>query len=209
MQLEISVGDWSRERRDDAVTFMQSNFKYGLDDKTDIQVVVDAYVMEDNASGQDDNGFGDVQLRLKRNLWGNDGGGTALALFPYVKIPTETARSNAEFEGGLIVPFSTALTKTLDLGLMGRFDIVYDEACEEHDFEFLHTAVIGYPIHGAFGGFVEAVGIYSEGGDYRASTNLGLTVQPSADLLLDVGVRIGITDDVDDLGLFLGFTARY
>ncbi|MEL6908213.1 MAG: transporter, partial [Planctomycetota bacterium] len=86
VQLEISIGDWSRERRDDAVALFQSNVKLGLDDKTDIQVVFDTWVLEDSAAGDDDEGFGDVQIRLKRNLWGNDGEtDDAFALFPYVK----------------------------------------------------------------------------------------------------------------------------
>ena len=203
------MGDWSRERRDDTVTFMQSNIKLGLDDRTDLQLVVDAYVTEDVTNGEDSNGFGDVQVRLKRNLWGNDGGDSAFAIFPYVKIPTDTDRSNGEFEGGMILPYARGLTDTLDLGLMAQFDVVYDDAGDEHDFEFLHTAVVGYPIHGDLGGYLEMVGIYAEGGDYRASTNLGLTLQPDPDLLLDAGVRVGVTDDVDDIGFFLGFTARY
>lgn len=210
IQLEISIGDWSRERRDDAVTFMQSNVKFGLDDKTDVQFVFDTWVLENNAGGEDADGFGDVQIRLKRNLWGNDGETEdAFALFPYVKIPTGARRSNDELEGGLILPYAMPLTESLDLGLMGQFDAVYDESSEEHDLEFLHTAVLGYPIEGDLGGFLEYVGVLGEGSDYVASTNLGITYESGPDLLLDAGVRLGLSDEADDLGLFLGFTYRY
>lgn len=210
IQLEISIGDWSRERRDDAVTLMQSNVKFGLDDKTDIQFVFDTWVLENNGGGDDAHGFGDVQIRLKRNLWGNDGETEdAFALFPYVKIPTGARRSNDELEGGLILPYAMPLTESLDLGLMGQFDAVYDESSEEHDLEFLHTAVLGYPIEGNLGGFLEYVGVLGEGSDYVASTNLGITYESGPDLLLDAGVRLGLSDEADDLGLFLGFTYRY
>lgn len=210
IQLEISIGDWSRERRDDAVTLMQSNVKFGLDDKTDVQFVFDSWVLENNAGGDDADGFGDVQIRLKRNLWGNDGETEdAFALFPYIKIPTGTRRSNGEFEGGLILPYARPLTESLDLGLMGQFDAVYDESSEEHDLEFLHTAVLGYPIEGNLGGFLEYVGVLGEGAEYVASTNVGVTYESGPDLLLDAGVRLGLSDEADDLGLFLGFTFRY
>ena len=46
---------------------------------------------------------------------------------PFVKIPTGTAVSNYEWEGGLIVPWSTTLTETIGLGLMAEFDYVYNE----------------------------------------------------------------------------------
>lgn len=210
LQLEISVGDWTRERRDDAVTLLQSNVKFGLDDKSDIQFVFDTWVLEDNAADGNTDGFGDVQIRYKRNLWGNDGETEdAFAFFPYVKIPTGTDRSNEEFEGGLILPYARPLTDEIDLGLMAQFDVVYDEVGDDRDIEFLHTAVVGYPIEGSLGGYVEYVGVMAGGSEYRASTNLGLTVQPGPDLIFDGGVRLGWTDEVDDLGVFLGLTWRY
>ena len=210
IQLEVSIGDLSRERRDDTVTFLQSNVKFGLDDRTDIQFVFDSWVLEDNTSGDDSDGFGDVQIRLKRNLWGNDGETEdAFAVFPYVKIPTGTERSNNRFEGGLILPYARPLTCALDLGLMAQLDIVFDDDSDETNVELLHTAVVGYPIEGAFGGYLEYVGVAAEEGEYSAQSNVGFTVQPGPDLLLDAGVRVGLTDEVDDLGLFFGFTVRY
>ena len=92
---------------------------------------------------------------------------------------------------------------------MGQFDAVFDEGADEHDLEFLHTAVLGYPIEGSLGGYLEYVGILAEGAEYRAQTNIGFTLQPGPDLLFDAGVRLGLSDEVDDLGVFVGFTVRY
>ncbi len=208
VQFEVSLGDWTRERRDDVFVALQTNAKLGLTDKLDLQVVFDTYAFEDNVGANGSEGFGDVQLRLKRNLWGNDGGPSAFALFPYVKLPTGTERSNGELEGGLIVPYARSLSPKLDLGLMAELDVVYDEAEDDHDLEVLHTAVLGTSFNDRWGQFTEYVGVLADD-QYLPSLNLGLTYGPNPDLLFDVGVRLGLADELPDLGVFLGFTARY
>ena len=90
-------------------------------------------------------GFGDVTVRMKWNLWGNDGGDTAFALFPFVKIPTGAGLGSDSWEGGLILPFGTTLDNGLSLGLMAEIDVVEDGG-GNHDFEFLHSAVIGFDL---------------------------------------------------------------
>ena len=80
-------------------------------------------------------GFGDdTQIRLKINLWGNDGpqpgfGDTALAIMPFVKFPTGSGDlTNDHVEGGVILPLAVALPDEFGLGLMAEVDVVYNEA---------------------------------------------------------------------------------
>jgi hypothetical protein len=49
--------------------------------------------------------FGDTDVGFKINLWGNDGGLTALAISPYVGIPAR----RGDLEGGADVPFAVRL----------------------------------------------------------------------------------------------------
>ena len=206
--IETSVFDWRRDDGGDTHTLMSTNFKIGLSNDVDLQFVFDTYAWEDPKVGKDAEGFGDVQLRLKYNLWGNDEGDSALALFPFVKIPTSAQFSNDEWEGGLIIPYATELSGGLGLGLMAEFDIVYDAVRKDHDFEFLHSAVLGFDLNERFGSFVEYVGI--EGNpSYRAFGAGGLTYSVHDDLILDSGIQVGLNDAADDLGLFVGFTRRF
>ncbi len=56
-------------------------------------------------------GYGDTTLRAKVNIWGNDGGKTAFALVPYVKLPiSDRGLGNNQVEGGLIAPLSISLS---------------------------------------------------------------------------------------------------
>jgi hypothetical protein len=205
---EISLFDWRRNDGDDAYSLMSTNFKVGLSNNTDLQFVFDAYSWEEPETGSGAEGFGDVQLRLKYNLWGNDEGDSALALFPLVKIPTGTALSNDEWEGGLIVPFSTSLNDRVGLGLMAEFDVVYDDDTQSHEFEFLHSAVLGIDLTERLGTFVEYIGITGDT-PYQAYAAGGFTFSVSDDLVLDCGTQVGLNGAAEDLGVFAGFTKRF
>ena len=90
------------------------NFKIGLWHNVDLQLVyggwVTAETREDQGPRRRSDGFGDLTVRTKVNLWGNDGGSTAMALMPFVKFPVGSGpASNDEFEGGLIMPFGWSL----------------------------------------------------------------------------------------------------
>ena len=204
-QIEASLFDWGRERSADTYTAMSTNLKAGLTDSTDIQFVFDSYVW-DESGGTAVEGFGDVTMRFKWNLWGNDGGETALALFPFVKIPTGTALSNGEWEGGLIVPFSMDLADRWGLGLMAELDVV--DGGGSHEFEFVHTAVLGHDFTEKAGVFLEYIGLAAED-RYEASAAAGLTYRLGENLMLDGGCRIGLNDEAEDIGLFTGFTVRF
>jgi hypothetical protein len=72
------------------------------------------------------NDFGDVSLAVKWNLWGNDGGATALALNPYIAIPTQGERTVV---GGLHIPFAWQLPwQQLVLKFSTTFAAVEDQS---------------------------------------------------------------------------------
>lgn len=206
--IEASVFDWRRNDGSDTHTLMSTNLKIGLSNNTDFQVVFDAHAWESPKVGRDAEGFGDIQLRIKHNLRGNDEGDSALAFFPYVKIPTSAQFSNDKWEGGFIIPFATKLSGGLGLGLMAEFDVVYDAVGKDHDLEFLHSAVLGFDLSERFGSFLEFVGI--EGGSsYKAFWAGGFTYSLNEDLVLDLGTQVGLNDAAEDFGLFFGFTRRF
>jgi len=205
--VEASYLDWRRDGGDDTYTVMATNLKVGLTDRIDLQTVFDAYTREDPATGAGADGFSDVTLRLKYNVWGNDGGKTAFAIFPFIKIPTGTELSNGEVEGGLILPLSIDLTEGIGLGLMAEIDAVHD-GVDDHDLEFVHSAVLGFDLTERLGLFTEYVGV-SGPSPYQAYASTGLTFSITDDFVLDTGVQIGLNDAAEDIGVFGGFTRRF
>jgi hypothetical protein len=115
------------------------NLKVGLTNRVDVQLVVDTHVrstIEDRVAGTVDrvSGLGDVQTRVKVNLWGNDGGRTALAVMPFVKWPlSETSLRNGKTEGGVILPLAVELPRGWGLGAMAEVDLVRNAANNGHD----------------------------------------------------------------------------
>ena len=96
-QVEADLLKVTRERHNvakdhtitEALEIAPLNLKVGLGNRSDLQILVPTYTalrVRDKRRRESDTvrGFGDMEVRLKNNLWGNDGGATALALMPYV-----------------------------------------------------------------------------------------------------------------------------
>jgi hypothetical protein len=204
VQIETGLYDWSRDGRDDTHTWWLVHTKFGLTESIDFGLLIESFVSGENPGAE---GFGDLGLTLKWNLWGNDGGTTALALLPSLKIPTHTTVSNGEWEGGMAVPFSMDLADGWGLGLMAALDVVAEDA-GGHEFEFIHTAVIGHDLSDSLGIFLEYTGVSAED-RYEASLAMGMTCLLQENLMLDISLRVGLNDDAPDIGMATGFTVRF
>lgn len=223
VQFEMSFVDYTHDRTNSAgetrriLAVAPLLVKFGLTNSIDLQLGIDPYTLDrttDRATGTTSttDGFGDTVLRLKINLWGNDGGETALAVMPFVKAPTATGGlGNGDAEGGLIVPFSMALPCEFTLGLMAELDVLRSGDDSRWVADFLHTATISRALIGELGGFIEYAGFLSLSGEesYRAYFDAGLTYGLTPDIQLDAGVRIGLTKAADDVGVFVGISVRY
>lgn len=191
------------------------NLKIGLWNRADLQLVLETYnhVRETSAGRRvTRRGYGDTTVRFKYNLWGNDGGRTAFAAMPYVKIPTsQDDLGNDSVEGGLILPLAIELPKGFGLGLMTQFDIVRDADDDGHHAEFVNTATLSRDLYGNLGGYVEFFSLVSaeRGSDWIGTFDFGFTYAVSADIQLDAGVNIGVTSSADDWQPFLGLSWRF
>jgi len=216
-QIETSVlgvaKDNNGTERYEIWTWAETNLKYGITDNMDFQFIFAPYVYERRTTGgvlSETEDASDITLRLKWNLWGNDGGKTALALFPYVKVPTKTKHSNGAWEGGLIIPFSVELNDKWGLGLQVEFASVRDDADGDYDLDFLHTAVLGYSVSEKVGVYVEYLGIAnSDSNPYQAYASGGVTYAITDTFQWDVGAVYGINDSAEDLNVFSGFTTKF
>jgi hypothetical protein len=197
-QIEASLFDYRRDQGVETFVYGQFNLKAGLTHNIDLQAVFD---LRTETAG-DWTTFGHLTIRLKYNLWGNDGGNTALAIMPYVTAPTR----NDEWQGGIIVPWATTLTEDISFGMQGQLDFFNDGSGSET--EFLFTAVIGYPIIGKLAGYTEYIGVIAED-RYESYYSGGFTYEINENFVLDAGVQVGLNSDSEDFGCFTGFTQRF
>ena len=106
--------------------------KLGLTNTLDAEVQVTPYQQATTrAAGATTRvtGWGDTVVRLKANLLGDDGGAVAVALLPYVKVPTaRNGLGNGSVEGGLILPVSFSASAGFTVVVMPEVDALKDAA---------------------------------------------------------------------------------
>ncbi len=216
-QLELDFANYTEDREagvhTQALTIAPVNVKLGLTNTTDLQFVFDSYTRERvRAAGSTatTRGWGDVTIRLKQNLWGNDGGDTALAVMPVVKVPTgETG--NGQVEGGLIVPLAVSLPRGWGMGLMTEVDLLSDSVGDDHHAEWVNTVTFSHDLTEKLGGYVEFASVHSaeHGARWVAQADFGLTYAVSGDIQLDGGCNVGLTQSAPDVQPFVGISLRY
>lgn len=218
-QIETDLVAYTHDREDGVTTrafdVLPFNFKIGLTSSADLQLVYGTYSHVRASGGglsETDSGTGDLVVRLKQNLWGNDGGTTALAVMPFAKLPTNNMESlNDDVEGGLIVPLAIDLGRGMGLGLMTEIDILKAEDGHGYEPTFINSATISFELTDKWGMYVEAYAERSaeSGADTIVTLDGGFTFAVTENLQLDAGANIGVTDAADDLNVFAGMSQRF
>lgn len=225
IQLESDLVSYSRDHdtaggsdvRVDAWAFAAINFKLGLCNRADLQVVVDSYNhvrTHDRIAGTvlKQRGFGDVTTRLKYNVWGNDEGDTALALMPWAKFPSNQDNlGNNAVEAGLIIPLNGSLPGGWSFGVMTEIDFIQNSTDTDYHAEFVNSLTFSRGIFGKLGGYIEFWSLVSgePGVPWIGTVDLGLTYGLTEDIQFDAGINIGITRSAEDLNPFVGVTVRF
>ncbi|MBA2269939.1 MAG: transporter [Chthoniobacterales bacterium] len=205
------------DTRTESWSFANTNFKVGLLNNVDLQLVVSTFNhvrVEDRTARivNESSGFGDIITRLKINVWGNDGGTTAFGVMPFVKFPTaQDNLGNGAVEGGLILPLAISLPADFGMGVMTQFDFNRDSSGSGYHPEFINTITVSHSIVGDLGGYVEFFSSVSteDDSEWIGTVDLGLTYGVTADIQLDAGVNIGVTRAADDINPFVGISWRF
>jgi hypothetical protein len=224
-QLELDLLNYTfdRQNSDGAHRTVRSlavapfNLKAGLSNNSDLQFIAETFTVQkthdrDAQSKETISGFGDVIVRWKVNLWGNDGGKTGLGVISFAKFPTnQHGLGNEALEGGVIVPLEVKLPESWDLGLMTEVDYRQNSDSSDYHEEFINTITIAHSIVGELEGYVEFFSNVSteRNAEWIGTVDAGLTYKLRPNIQLDAGVNIGVTRAADDVNPFIGLTVRY
>ncbi|MES2437912.1 MAG: transporter [Verrucomicrobiota bacterium] len=207
-QFEMELANRTRDGSRREFSLGELNSKIGLDASTDLQLVLPFYTHV-RGGGE---GFGDIEIRLKHNLWGNDTGPTALALMPFIKCPTANGElGNAEFEGGLIVPFGFEGPAGWSCAVMAELDLDSDDEGSGYHAVGVTSATGSHDLTENTGIFLELVSVLSaeSGADWEAYFNTGMTWAIRPTWQFDGGIRLGLTDASADFTPFLGMSTKF
>jgi Putative MetA-pathway of phenol degradation len=159
-------------------------------------------------------GFGDVLLRTKMNLFGNDSGPAGFALIPYVKLPSPTpVISNGAVEGGLIAPLALRLPEDYIVTLMTEMDALKTANGNGRYANFVNLVGVSHPLPGIEGanGMIE---LYSSTGTDPATPavytfDLGMNFRLDQHTILDLGLNLGLNDAAPKAQIYTGISVRF
>lgn len=205
-QFEGDLIKWTRDNKGESnrtISIFNGLYKMGLNKSWDIHLGVELYNIYQDPDGETyDKGYGSTTIRLKRNLWGNDGDRkTALGVIPYVTLPSDG--SEATF--GIGFPFSFGVTETLGGGAQFQFDFLPDGK-GGHDTAYLQTVVLGGPIVGALDFYIEGAGYFVQD-ESLFFANGGLIYNIGDNLKIDMATNLGLTDKTPTRA-YLGLSFR-
>ncbi|HWA24485.1 MAG TPA: transporter [Lacunisphaera sp.] len=136
-----------------ASTFLST----GLTENWDIQLGAELFFsqkVEISGFTERNSGVGNVYVRTKWRFY--DQGSTAVAVIPYIKLPTSSAAfGNDSVEGGVVVPWSTTLPGEVTMYAMAELDFLRNDADTGYDTNWYASAALSRQ-------FTKRIGLYGE-----------------------------------------------
>lgn len=222
--IEIDAVNYTRNRRGGITTTALEwpvTLRLGILDNFEFQAQIEAFVWErtQNTGRDTSSGFGNVYLRPKLNLWGNHrgaddtGGRTAMAVMPFIKLPTDThGLGNDAVEGGITLPWDMDLTDRLSLEITPELG-VFRDAPEGAGYHLesamllsLHyEATDSISVLGEFLGAVSA----EPGSHFIGVFRTGLTFDLDPHTVIEPVIAFGLTPEADDYNFTLTLARRF
>ena len=201
-----------------SIQTLDPNIRIGLTNSTEFEIQFNGLQSSrsENESGAlvaQGTGFGDVVLRTKMNLFGNDDGPVGLAIIPYLKVPSSApVISNGAVEGGLIVPLALRLPQDYLVTLMTEVDALKDDL-NHREANFVNLVGVSHPIPGVEGANA-MVELFSSVGADRATSpiytfDLGMNFRLDKHTFLDFGLNLGLNSAAPKVQVYTGISARF
>lgn len=183
-----------------ALGVASSTLRTGLTESIDLQVGFDLFVRETikRGGGRDSHsGLGDLSLRTKWTVWRDDKNGAALAVMPYVRLPTGTGGiGSKDVEGGFIVPWVMHTGAGFNAGAMFQWDVIRNDADNGYDGRWYLSGFAQRDLTKHFALYAEATyEVRSTGfSDWEATIGVGALWRFNESLTFDYELQRGLND---------------
>ena len=210
-QLEMDFANFTSDGATHTWNVAPVNLKVGILNNVDVQFVFDDYV-NIHTPHRTHSGLGDFTLRLKVNVWGDDGGQTAFALLPFMTLPTNSGGvGNDAVEGGIILPLAVKLPGDWDVGMETAVSGDQNSGSSRYHTEVENSITFGHAIAGKLSGYIEFYSSVSteNGAGWVGTVDFGVEYAATENVQFDTGCNLGVTGAADDVNVFSGVTARF
>jgi hypothetical protein len=219
-QIETGLADWSLSKdsglRITSLVIGETTFKYGLTDRSDIEVDVTPWqraTASFEGAHVSDSGVGDVRVAYKQQLTGPDAA-VQLAVLPTVKIPAANhSLGNGKWEGGLLVPIGYSIPNSaLSIGLTPELDWAADGDGHGHHAAMVQVVSLGWQVSNKLSLSGELWGDWDwdpDGTTRQYSADGSLAYLLNNDIQLDAGANFGLNRNTPDVELYTGVAVRF
>ena len=221
-QLESAIFDGSFQHAGGVTTDVwsvaDSNLKYGVADDFDVEIELPPLIIVRTHDSRTEatqvlGGIGDLVLRGKWAAVGNSGSDFAIALDPFLKVPTARAGiGNGAVEGGLVVPLALTLPDGWSLGMTPELDAFENNAGDGHHANVADVLSLGRNV-------TASVTLGAEIWDDTNFDPVATTEAWSFDLVaswlsnpqtqLDAGVNLGLNRNTPGVEAYCGYSHRF
>ncbi len=223
-QLESDLFNFTVDRSGGATTktYLATNptLKLGLLNSVDFEVNLSPYevvTIRDHTTGVStrQSGIGDLNLRLKWNLLGDDGGNLAIAISPFVKVPTaKLGIGNGATEMGVIVPVNINLPAKFSLVIDPEIDLLENNAADGRHANASGLLSLSRTVSATVTLSAELwadVNFEPSGRRTQYSADLGAAWIPAKqpNLQFDGGVNFGLNRVTPSAQLYVGVSRRF
>jgi Putative MetA-pathway of phenol degradation len=201
--------------RTDAWTVVDPTLKIGVNNSIDAELQLTPYQsfstdIAGNATTI--SGLGDTYARLKINVLGDDHGAVAVALLPYIKLPTaQSGLGNGKVEGGLILPMSFSAPGGFTVIVMPEGDYLKDNADSGYHGAVDFLINVSHALDQRWTLYSEVFTTQSfKGGDKPIYTaDAALTCALRSNLQLDFGGNFSLNNVGPQTQLYVGLSQRF
>lgn len=181
-----------------ALGLASSILSIGMTRDVDVQIGAQFFIRETyryRGASSTRSGWGDTSFRTKWTFWRDDAAGEAVAVIPYVKLPSKVSGiGNNHLEGGFIVPWSKVLGAGSSAGAMFQWDVLRNDLNNGYDSRWLASAFVRQHVFGGLGAYAEATAAVSSASSssFVGALGGGLTFDFSEGFQLDYGLSRGL-----------------
>jgi Putative MetA-pathway of phenol degradation len=224
LQIESDLFNVTVDRTGGATTdtYLITNptLKLGILKTVDVEVNMvpfEIVTVTDHATGvrSQESGVGDLLLKLKWNLIGDDGGNFSIALFPYLKAPTaKVGIGNGSVEGGVIVPINFSLPAKWSLSINAELDSLKNILNDSHHFNTSSTVSLNKSVSDTVtlsGEIWTDTNFDPQSTTTQFSADLGIAWIPRRrpNLQLDGGLNVGLNNVTPGVQTYVGVSRRF
>jgi hypothetical protein len=196
--------------------WLNTAIKLGVLNNLDLELFVPVYNEVDIKQGNLKtrmSGFGDLVVRAKLNIFGNEGNlPVALGFIPFLKIPTnEDGLGNRAVEGGFILPITFKLPWDFQLFAMTEIDINEDAANTGYHLNYVNSVSLHHAISKKLDSYIE---FFTDVSTERhtgwiGTVDGGLAYSISDNIIVDCGINAGVTRAAQDWQPLVGISFRF